>query len=267
MTSLARNQPLEAPRWGRAPALLVALIMLVLSWSAAAWAAPAVPPLPPAPEARVTDRVGVMSPAARQSLERRLAAYEAQTGHQIIVWIDRSTGEFPIETFALAAFERWKLGRAGLDDGLGMFIMVEDRVIRLEVGYGLEPTVTDLVASQVIRSMTPAIERGEWDVAVTGGVAVVVDAIEGVPGSLPGDPGSGEIARAPPEPWEEIVKIVGIVIFVLLMIFLVIKYPRLALLLLFVVGRGRGGGGMGGGGGFGGGGGGRSGGGGATGRW
>jgi len=141
--------------------------------------------IPPVPQAWVNDQVGVLSPSARHALNRRLAAYEAQTGHQIIVWIDDTTRELPIETFAVEAFEHWRIGRESIDDGLGVFIMTEDRTMRVEVGYGLEPFITDLAASQVIRStMLPAIERGDWDLAVTAGVEALVDRIEAQPSTV-----------------------------------------------------------------------------------
>jgi uncharacterized protein len=243
-------------------AVLAGLAVLLMLWFAGpAWAAPAVPP---APDAWVTDRAGVMTPAVQQSLDRRLAAYEQASGHQVIVWIDRTTGEIPIESFAVEAFEQWKLGRAKLDDGLAIFVMVDDRALRIEVGYGLEPTVTDLVASQVIRNvMIPAIQRGEWDAAIVGGAEALVDTIEGQPGSLPADPG-GAATQQPEDPRARIAKIIAFVVLGVGFVILLIVNPRLALMLLFFAFRGGGGGG--GGGGFGGGGG-RSGGGGASGRW
>jgi uncharacterized protein len=251
-----------ARQYGRA-CLLVLAVWIGLLAAGTVRAAPAVPP---APEARVTDRVGVMSSAARDSLERRLAAYEQQTGHQIVVWIDASTGTTPIEAFAVEAFESWKLGSERLDDGLGLFIMTQDRRLRIEVGYGLEPIVTDLVASTVIRSMIPAIERGEWDAAVVGGVEQLVDAIEGQPGSLPADPQANAEATQPASEggWPRILKIVGGAIAAIFLLVLFITNPGLALLLLAFLGRGGRGGGNGSG--FGGGGG-ASGGGGATGDW
>lgn len=226
----------------------------------------AAPAVPPAPDARVTDRVTVMSGAARDSLERRLVAYEQQTGHQIVVWIDGTTGSIPIEDFAVAAFEAWKLGSKQLDDGLGLFIMTQDRKLRIEVGYGLEPVITDFVAAGVIRSMIPAIERGEWDTAVVGGVEQLVDTIEGQPGSLPADPlaNAEETLPASEEGLPRIVKIVGGALLGIFFLILFITNPQLALLLLVFLGRGGRGGGNGSG--FGGGGG-RSGGGGASGDW
>lgn len=264
----------------RKPAVLARALLLasVVGWLLLyALVSRAAPPIPPPPEQRVTDRVGVLSSAVETSLERRLASYEAQSGHQIIVWIDSSTGALPIETFAVEAFEAWKLGRAKLDDGLAMFVMVEDRAIRIEVGYGLESVVTDLEAAQVIRNvMVPAIETGNWDAAVVGGVEAIVDTIEGRADALPSSetppvtqpPDGSESAPQPPAPqpaWVHIVKIVGLALLGLAFLILLITNPGLALTLLFFFlrgGRGNGGGD----GGFSGGGG-RSGGGGATGRW
>ncbi|MFO7562589.1 MAG: TPM domain-containing protein [Enhygromyxa sp.] len=242
------------------------LIVALLSWLLAlpALAAPA-PAVPAAPQDWVSDRAGVMSPAARASLNRRLASYEQRSGHQILVWIDRSTGAIPIETFAVEAFERWKIGRAKLDDGVGIFVMVDDRVMRVEVGYGLEPTITDLAASQVIRNvMIPAIEQDQWDAAIIGGVEALVDTIEGQPGSLPPDPRAGEAPEQAEDPRARMIKIIVVSVLAVGFVILLIVNPRLALLILFLGLRSRGGGG--GGGGFGGGGG-RSGGGGVTGRW
>jgi uncharacterized protein len=251
---------IRAGHSGRRVWLLSSLIWLWLWIAGPAFAAPAVPPTP---RDRVTDQAGVMSTEARASLEDRLAAYEQRSGHQVIVWIDRSTGDVPIESFAVEAFEAWKIGRKQLDDGLALFIMTQDQAIRIEAGYGLEPTITDLVAARVIsKTMIPAIERGDWDAAVVGGVEQLVDTIEGQPGSLP-QTTAEQPSPASESRWSRIAKTVGMVLGAAVLLILFIKNPGLALLLLAFLGRGRGGGNDSG---FGGGGG-RSGGGGATGRW
>jgi uncharacterized protein len=243
--------------------VLAWLLLLLTPMAMTMAVAVAAPATPGPPRTHVDDEVGVMSSAARKSLSRRLASYEARSGHQIIVWIGQTAGGVPIEDFAVQAFESWKIGRADLDDGLGVFVLVDDRAVRVEVGYGLESTITDLQASQVIRSvMIPKIQSGEWDAAIVGGVEALVDTIEGATGSLPPDP--GDTGRAPEGGLSKL-EIIAAVIGGLLFIILLITNPHLALLLLVFLGRGGGGGG-GGGGGFHGGGG-RSGGGGATGRW
>jgi uncharacterized protein len=234
---------------------------------AAAAAAP-----PPAPTERVTDLAGVMSHAERDDLESRLAAYERESGHQLVVWIGRTSGDDTVENFAVRAFEAWKLGRAGVDDGLALFVLVDDRKVRLEVGYGLEDRVTDLVAAQIIRDViVPPLVAGDFDTAIRSGVESTVDAIEGRAGALPaGATGS----RAPPPASDPGGWGSGLLMGLLGLGFVILLFtrPQLALLLLWSMsGHGRRGGGIGGlSGGFSGGfsgGGGRSGGGGATGSW
>ncbi len=221
---------------------------------------------PPPPDSMVTDRAGVLSPDVRASLARRLGEYEARSGHQVVVWIDRSSGGVPIETFAVEAFAAWKIGRAGLDDGLAIFAMTEDRALRVEVGYELESRVTDLVASSVIRhTMIPRIERGEWDAAIEQGVEAIVDTIEGHAGSLPAGDGGGDLPET--GMWGKI----GLGVLAALFLLFLITHPRRAIGLLILLGRtgiagGLGRAGVGDLGGFRGGGG-RSGGGGASGRW
>lgn len=250
----------------RAPQGLVLAALLAGEASAVA-ATPAW--VPPAPTSMVTDRAGVLSPGVRAALARSLSAYAQRSGHQLVVWIDRSSGGVPIEQFAVEAFAAWKIGQKGLDDGLAVFAMTEDRAVRIEVGYGLEASVTDLVAARVIRhTMIPRIKLGDWDTAIQGGVGALIDTIEGAPGSLPAGDAEDEVAAPMLDLWWQ----VGLGLFGVIFLILLITNPRRALMLLWFIGRsgvsGFGGGGFGGGGGGGfRGGGGRSGGGGATGHW
>jgi uncharacterized protein len=221
--------------------------------------------VPPSPSRWVTDTAGFLSPATVQALDAKLRAYEQQTGHQVIVYVGKTTGEYPIEEFAVKAFQAWKVGRKGLDDGVALFIMAEDHTVRIEVGYGLESVIPDITAGRIIHDvMFPKIRAGDADGGVTDTVAAILGAISGE--AVP------ETPRQSRNKVPSIFLIIGIIIF----IFLFISNPSLALWLLINIfsGGGSGGWGRGGGGGFRGGGGGgfsggggRSGGGGASGRW
>jgi uncharacterized protein len=157
-------------------------------------------------------------------------------------------------------FERWKLGRKGIDDGLAVFILADDRTIAIEVGYGLEEKVPDVVAARIIREvMAPRLGAGDRDGAVGAGVDEILTAIEGKPWT--GD-GGGEPGWSP-SPAEIVFAVLAIVAFAVF----AIKNPRAAMTMLWIIvsfgrfgGRGRGAGGLQGGGG-------RSGGGGGRGRW
>jgi uncharacterized protein len=220
-------------------------------------------PIPPSPTHWVTDTANFLSPETVRSLDARLAAYEQATGHQLIVYIAPTTGDAPIEDWAVRAFAKWKVGRKGLDDGLALFIMSQDHKMRIEVGYGLEATVPDVIASRVINEvMAPRIQAGHPDDAVTA----AIDSLTGVIGGQAHAPPPTQTPKQskPLTPFQWIFYgIVGIIVLAL-----VITHPALAFYFLASImsGGGGGGGGDGGGGGFSGGGG-RSGGGGASGSW
>jgi uncharacterized protein len=226
-------------------------------------------PIPPSPTEFVTDKASFMSPGAAQALNSQLEAYERSSGHQLLVYIDQTTGDAPIEDWAVRAFANFKAGRKGVDDGLVLFIMAADRKLRFEVGYGLEPVVPDSVANRIITEViVPRIQAGNRDEAVTAGM----DAVMTVIGGGGGVAGPQRQDRGRPERPMTLGQLIGFGIIGLIVLFILITNPSLAIYLLASIlsGGGRGGrddwGGGGGGGGFSGGGG-RSGGGGATGSW
>jgi len=224
-------------------------------------------PIPPAPTHWVTDGAGFLSAATASELDARLGDYARRTGHQVLVYIDHTTGGVPIEDWGVRAFERWRVGRSGIDDGLVLLVFADDHRLRFEVGYGLEDRVPDALAKRIIDEViVPRIRAGDRDGAIRAGVDAVTAAIGGVAGARP-----GLVEQPAPTPIPLWMKIVGGVFFLILIAF-VVTHPSLAWLMLLSIGSGRGGGGGGGFGGGGGGcgfsgGGGRSGGGGASGSW
>ncbi len=238
--------------------LLVAGVVVAAAMAGATgWAATSTPD---APARWVTDHAAFLSPAVAGELDQRLGAYAAQTGHQLLVYIDHTTGGDPIEDWGARAFQHWRVGRKGIDDGVVLFIFSDDHHLRLEVGYGLEAVLPDAAASRIINDrMVPLIRAGDRDGAVRGGVDALIAAIGAPPGQTAGAPAT------PPPTW----KLVMGGVMLLLLIGFALTHPGLAWLMLMSIGSGRGGGGFSGGGGGGGfsGGGGSSGGGGASGSW
>lgn len=249
----------------RRAALLPLSVAVALLATAAAGRAET--PIPAAPEHWVTDRAGFLSAATVADLDARLGDYARGTGHQILVYIDHTTGGVPIEDWSVRAFERWRVGRSGIDDGLLLLVFADDHRVRFEVGYGLEDRVPDAIAKRIIdEQIVPRIRAGDHDGAIRAGVSAVTAVIGGATGSTPL---AAEPTRPPVPTW---IKIAGGIAFLLFIGFMV-THPSLAWLMLLTIGGGRGGGrggwgggGFGGGGGFSGGGG-RSGGGGASGSW
>ncbi len=217
----------------------------------------------PPPQRWVTDGPHVLSLETRVALDRRLAAYEKTTGHQVLVWIGESTGGVPIEDWAVRTFAAWKVGRKGLDDGLVLFLMTQDHKLRLEVGYGLEGQMPDLIASRILsEAIVPKLQSGDWDGAATAGV----DRILGTLGGETRAPGGQDASSHPRSPPMGLGTKILLGFMALGLLVLIVTNPSLAIGLLFsLMSGGRGGGGSGGGGWSGGGG--RSGGGGASGSW
>jgi uncharacterized protein len=270
---------------------LAAAVLSAVLVGAVALAAAVVPP--PAPSRWVTDNAGLLSPGVRETLDQRLREHQARTGHQVLVWIGSSTGGEPLEDFTVRAFAAWRVGRKGIDDGLVIFLFAADRKVRFEVGYGLEGTVPDAIASRIIQDvMVPRLKAGDAGGAVTHGVDATLAVVDGQPWSqaidaqaagtdltagapeAPGEPGAFAPRASPgagrPQVHHGLLYNVVKWILILAVLLFLVTHPSLAFwLLLSLSGRdGGGGGGFGGGGGGGfSGGGGRSGGGGASGSW
>jgi uncharacterized protein len=285
--SMAKGQFAGRTRLGGstlAPVIALVLAIATVTTGAVATAtaqpasAPASTSSPPAAPTRfVTDGAGFLSAPVQKELEQRLARYERDTGHQVLLWIGQSTGGEPIESWAVRAFAAWRVGRKGLDDGVAVFILTADRRVRVEVGYGVEDRLPDAVAARIIGDeIVPRLRAGDQDGAARAAVAGVLAAVGGETGApqrvaptrgAPTEIGPGQLI---------VLGLIGI-----LVLGFVVTNPRLALMLLMTLdshrsrgGGGWGGGGFGGGGGWGGGGGGgfsggggRSGGGGASGSW
>ncbi len=114
-----------------------------------------------APQGFVNDHANLFSTEEKIQLEAKLTQFEKETGNEIAVASINSLVGDTIENFAVKLFEDWKIGKKGNDNGLLLLIAKEDREMRIEVGYGLEPYITDLEASHLIQNVLVPAFRGE----------------------------------------------------------------------------------------------------------
>jgi uncharacterized protein len=129
---------------------------------------------------RVVDNAQILSAEARTRLTAMLKAHEDATGNQIAVLTVPTIRPQSIEEFAVAVFNSWKLGQKARNNGVLVVVVPEDRRMRIEVGYGLEPVLTDSTAGAIIRDvMAPAFKRGDYDAGVQDGVAEIIARLEG----------------------------------------------------------------------------------------
>ncbi|WP_081071878.1 TPM domain-containing protein [Burkholderia territorii] len=132
------------------------------------------PEAPPPLKGRVTDMTGVLSVACASELTDRLADLERRLGVQMAILLVGSTGHATIEQFATAVFEKWRLGQSKIDNGLLLVAALNDRTVRIEVGYGLEGAIPDVVAGRIIRErIVPAFREKR----IEAGVSDAVDAL------------------------------------------------------------------------------------------
>jgi uncharacterized protein len=116
----------------------------------------------PALRARVTDLAGALPPERAAQIEQKLARYEQSTGHQLAVLIVPTLEGEDIAQYSLRVAERWRLGDARRDDGALLVVALNDRRMRIEVGYGLEGAIPDVVAGRIIRDViAPRFSAGD----------------------------------------------------------------------------------------------------------
>jgi len=149
---------------------LVVAVLALVALAGAAFAAPTFPRL----SGRVVDAANLLSPEAEQSLTARLQALEESTGRQMVVATIPDLQGYPIEDYGYQLGRSWGIGDAKRDDGVLLIVAPNDRKVRIEVGYGLEPILTDSLSSVIIQSrILPAFRSGDMEAGIVAGAEAV----------------------------------------------------------------------------------------------
>ena len=157
------------------------ILFLVIGWLICLLQVPSllaleVPPL----KQRVNDTAGMLSTFTKQQLEEILGRLEQTDSTQIVVLTIPSLGGEVLEEFSIKVADQWKIGKKGLDNGAILLIAKNDRKIRIEVGYGLEGSLTDLMAGRIIRNViVPNFKAGNFDQGVIDGVQAMIGVVRG----------------------------------------------------------------------------------------
>jgi uncharacterized protein len=148
--------------------------LLAALWVGAALAATNFPPL----TGRVVDEAKILSAVTIADLERKLGDLEQKSGIQLVVATVSSLNSEEIEPYANELFRAWKLGEAKNNNGVLLLIAPKERRVRIEVGYGLEGTLTDAVSSVIIsNAIAPRFKAGDFNGGVTRGVDDIITAL------------------------------------------------------------------------------------------
>lgn len=223
----------------------------------------------PEPTGHVNDFASVLSAQSRNRLENLLTTLNAQTGVEIAVVTWPALNDAPIDDVSMGIAEQWKIGKKGQDNGLLFLIAPNDRKMRIEVGYGLEPILPDAMTGRIQdNDVIPEFRAGNMDAGIVNGTEAIVGIIAKHYKLNPEDLNlkaspNVRTKQSKQSPLQLIFKVIIIIIAIIIFI----KNPTL-FFLLFLNSGGRGSGGSGGfGGGFGGFGGGSFGGGGSSRSW
>ena len=131
-------------------------------------------------EGRVNDYASLLSPSTVSQLESMLEELEESDSTQIVVLTIPSLEGETIEDFSLEVAETWQIGHEGSDNGALLVISSGDRKLRIEVGYGLEGRLTDMVCGRIIRHViVPRFKEGRFDPGVLEGVQAMIEAVRG----------------------------------------------------------------------------------------
>jgi len=134
----------------------------------------------PALSGRVVDDAGELDAATRESLRAKLAALEAKTTHQLVVATVKSLNGNSVEEYANRLFRRWQLGQRGKNNGVLLLHAPAERKIRIEVGYGLEGTLTDAITKYIIaNAIAPRFKANDFSGGMTRGVDDIIKVLDG----------------------------------------------------------------------------------------
>jgi len=146
---------------------------------------------PGSPAGFVNDFAGVLGAEQKQQLEQKLSGFEKGTANEISIAIIKSLDGDTVENFAVELFKDWGIGKKNKDNGALILVAIDDREMRIEVGYGLEPVLTDAQSSWIINNeMAPAFKSGDFYAGLNAATDKIISAIGGevIPEEKPAGP-------------------------------------------------------------------------------
>ena len=166
-----------ADRGTRAGWALLIFLLLILASPALA-SEPKFPPL----TGRVVDDAGVLDTWTQSELTDMLAAHEGATGEQVVVVTLDSLQGYTIEDYGYQLGRHWGIGQKGKNNGVLLIVAPKEHKVRIEVGYGLEGTLTDAISRTIIENyILPSFKRGDFNAGVLAGTTSMLQVLGGNP--------------------------------------------------------------------------------------
>jgi uncharacterized protein len=164
--------PLPPPRKGEGFRLFLPLFALLLAFFAApALAAPTFPAL----TGRVVDGAHVLSAQTQADLTAKLADLQTKTGRQLVVVTIPDLQGYDIEDYGYQLGRAWGIGQKGQDNGVLFIVAPTEHKVRIEVGYGLEPILTDALSSVILQEQVlPKLRAGDTEGGIVAGTNAII---------------------------------------------------------------------------------------------
>ena len=157
-------------------------ILLLLAVSTPLFAAPEFPDL----TNRVVDNAGLLPGNVQQQLITELATHERETSNQVVVVTLTSLQGYTIDDYGYQLGRHWGIGQAERNNGVLLIVAPEERKVRIEVGYGLEGTLTDALSHNIIQTVIlPEFKQGDMPAGIVKGTRAIVEVLQGTYTPLP----------------------------------------------------------------------------------
>jgi uncharacterized protein len=137
--------------------------------------------MPPAPPRYFNDYAGVVSPATADALNAQLEDYERASSNQLLAVVyPKMQSDSSIEDYTIRVAQSWDVGQKKRSNGAVLFVFINDRKAYLQVGYGLEPVLTDALSKRIIENeLKPAFRAGDYEKGLRAGVTAMIAATKG----------------------------------------------------------------------------------------
>lgn len=154
---------------------MIRRILLLLALLVAAPAlAQSFPPL----SGRVVDAADLLTPEQEAALTQKLAALEARNARQLVIATIPNLQGYPIEDYGYRLGRNWGIGEKDVNSGALLIVAPKEKKVRIEVGYGLEPILTDALSSVIIQSrILPAFRKGDMGAGIVSGTDAMLDVL------------------------------------------------------------------------------------------
>ncbi|MGD8885208.1 MAG: TPM domain-containing protein [Gammaproteobacteria bacterium] len=152
------------------------IFIFTISWLITSQAAPTFPEL----TGRVVDKAGLLSASSKSQLISALEQHEQATTNQVVVVTVNSLQGYTIEEYGYQLGRHWGIGQGERDNGVLLIVAPNERKVRIEVGYGLEGTLTDALSHNIIQSrILPNFRKNNYDNGIVQGTTAIIAALQG----------------------------------------------------------------------------------------